>query len=259
MVLRKTVHGKTGGYLELLVVRSYRYNNQTLNALLDRITSLWERLAMPPNTKVVHIVAAPKWRYYNSTESMFGLCLRYFYAALEFAYHPAQWLAIFDADVIPTRHTALYELYCFLNSERAKYADIATRHIIVDWINLSQPTLDYCTKHERVGLVGIPTNSFSEGLWCINFRVISWLCSWVNLLPPQCKYITEMFFSTTTKQMQLVEFPPTLCEVAHPNEVRVINNLSPAFYHFSSGGYNAHTIVQLERIINSAQERLQGG
>lgn len=254
MDTQKVVYGKKGGYLDMVVVRVYRYKKRAAQVIMDKVTEMWRYLDIPPNTKVVNVCAPTKWGYNNNPLSNFASSCRFACALIEFSYNPAQWFVIVDADVIPTRRSALTELHDFLMcNPQCANADIATRHIITDWFILCDKL-----RARRVSCSGINTNAISEGIVAMRYKLMRLLSNWSVFLLSN-NYFTEMEYSMLLPQLRFVEFPLHICEVVNIYEVRWVTDLSPAFLHPSGGDYSAPHIAQLSRVISSAWERLKEG
>lgn len=250
----KVVYGKKGGYLDMVVVRIYRYKKRAAQVIMDKITEMWRCLDMPINTKVISVRAPIKWGYNNNPLSNFAMSCRFACAPIEFSYNPAQWFVIIDADVIPTRRSALVELHDFLmHNPHCTNADIATRHIITDWFMLRDKLLTY-----RTACNSISVNAISQGIVAARYKLMRLLSNWAAFLLANV-YSTEIFYSMLLPQLRFVEFPARLCEVVNIYEVRWVTDLSPAFLHPSGGDYSAPHIAQLSRVISSAWERLKEG
>lgn len=254
MVARRTVLGKQGGYLDVLVVRAYRYRDSVINALLHKITRLWDWLEIPQNTKVITIHFAPKWVHYSSAHHCFPLIGRYYYAVNEWQMYPAKWLIIVDGDVIPTRRSALFELCNFVTSQQN--ADVITRHIVTDWFRLPAHTINWVLRVCRTSLAGISVNTPSEGIICFRFPTIKFLSTILSYYQQPYMW-SELRSSTLIPPSRIVELPPYLCELRTPNEHILVTHNAPAFYHFSSE--HKFDYAKFSRIINDAWERLKEG
>jgi len=93
----------------VLVVKVYRYIDER-NYYMEANDYLWQKLIIPENVKVVTMEAARKFRPYDGCEKMYCWQLRPYYASLLLKETPAEWVAVFDADVLPLRKDALIVL-----------------------------------------------------------------------------------------------------------------------------------------------------
>jgi len=95
--------------LDILVVKVYRYIDER-NYYMEANDYLWQKLIIPEGVKVVTMEAARKFRPYDDCEKMYCWQLRPYYASLLLKEMPAEWVAVFDADVLPSRKDALVVL-----------------------------------------------------------------------------------------------------------------------------------------------------
>lgn len=247
----RRVSGKADGKLDLLVVRAYNYSTDVVNGILDKVTELWHSgLVIPPNTKLVSLRLPPAVKWYRDFGAGWGFRAKFLSALEEYKAHPAQWLVIVDADVLPTRETALVELHTFLtNLPRSVQA--ATRYPILGATEDIGELRRWWVYTLRASINGISISP-SMGVFALRHGMLPHIS--LSYALGVIKASDELYLSTEVFFISVVSFPKYLCEiysVKHPPSI--IGRNSPAFLHFAGGNDYYHAYA---RVVTDCWDRI---
>ena len=236
----RRVSGKADGKLDLLIVRPYYYRDERIQGILDKVTEIWHNLPIPPNTKLVSLRFPKFVDRYSVVGRGFPFYARTWYSYRELKIHPAKWLVVADADVLPTCHDALYRLYNFL-AELPDSVSVVTRNPLIYATNPYEECLLWIYHRLRLSRNGI-TLAPSDGLVALRFAAAPYYFNATAGILPYGT--TEFWFSQVLDFKNVASFPQSLCSIFNPRFPPPINNASPAFLHFSGDGLHSYAYAR---------------